>query len=80
MHMDPKFNCIGRLIIGTELNTTATRDHLPEIERQIQVEKEKMQELHGGLPHDCMTRRMITELRNYVVMMIYTFPPKSGIS
>ena len=31
MHMDPAFNCLGKLIIETDLNTMAARDHVPEI-------------------------------------------------
>ena len=31
MHMDPKFNCLGKLILGVDLNTTSARDHVPEI-------------------------------------------------
>ena len=32
MHMDPEFNYLGEFIIGTDLNTTAARAHVSEIE------------------------------------------------
>ena len=78
--MDPEFNCLGKLIIGKDLNTAASRDHLPEIERKIKVVKERIRALHSSLPYDHMTRHMIIEVEKYVVMMINSFPPKSGIS
>ena len=80
MYMDPEFNCLDKLIVGTDLNTTATRDHVPEIERQIQVVKERMWEVHGGLLYERMTSRMIIELGKYIVIMINASPPKSGLS
>ena len=39
-----------------------------------------MREVHGGLPYERMTSRMIIELGKYVVMMINLFPPNSGLS
>ena len=80
MHMDPKFNCLDQLIIGTDLNTTAARDHVPEIEWQIKVVKERMQAVHGGLPYDRMTSCMIIYLGKYVVIIINAFPPKSSLA
>ena len=79
MYMDPYFNCLDQLIVGTDLNTTAARDNVPGIERQIKVVKERMREFHGGLPYDRMTICMIIELGKYVVMIINAFPPKSSL-
>ena len=31
MYMDPDFNCLEKLIMGENLNTTSARDHVPEI-------------------------------------------------
>ena len=42
MHMDPEFNCLDKLIIGKDLNTTAAMYHVPEIEWKMQVVKERM--------------------------------------
>ena len=78
--MDPEFNCLDKLIVGTDLNTTVARDHFPKIDRKIQVLKEHMRAVHGGLPYDRITSRMIIELGKYVVIMINAFPPKSGLS
>ena len=78
--MDHEFNCLGKLITGTDLNTMAARYHKPEIYIQIQVVKEYMGAVHGGLPYDRMTNRIIIEIVKYVVIMINDFPLKSGIS
>ena len=80
MYMDPEFKCLDKLIVGTDLNKTAARYHVPEIKRQIQVVKEQMQAVHGGIPHDCMTSLMIIDLGKYTVMMINASPPKSCLS
>ena len=80
MNMDPEFNCLGKLIIGTELNTTAARERVTEIERKIQVVNERMCTVHGGLTYERMNIQMIIELGKYEVMRINTFPPKSNIS
>ena len=80
MHMETEFNCLDRLIVGTDLNLTAARDHVPEIESQIQVIKERMRAVYDGLPYDRMTIHMIIELGKYLVNMINAFPKKSSIS
>ena len=78
--MDPEFNYLDRLIVGTDLNLTAARDHVPEIESQIQVIKERMRAAYDGLPYDRMTIHMIIELGKYLVNMINAFPKKISIS
>ena len=80
MYMDPDFNFLDRSIVGTYLNKTSTRDHVPDIERQIQVVKDRMRAVHGDLPYDCMNSCMLIELGKYVVTMINAFPPNSGLS
>ena len=80
MYMDPEFNVLDRIITGTDINTAAARDHVPEVEHQIQVIKERMHAIHGGLPYNRMASQMIIELGKYVVMMLDAFPPKIGIS
>ena len=79
MYMDPEFNCLDKIIAGTDINTTAAIDHFLEIEWQIQLIKESMHAVHGVLPYVCMTIWMVIELGNYVVMMLNVFPPKSGM-
>jgi hypothetical protein len=62
------------------LNTTATIEHVPEIERQIRVIKERARAIRSTLPFKRMPNRMIVELINFVVLWLNAFPPSSGIS
>ena len=80
MYMDPEFNCLYKLIVSTDLNKNFARDHVPGIERHIQIVKERTREFYGGLPYDRMTSRMIVYLHKYVVMMINAFPPNRSLS
>ena len=80
MYMDSEFNYLDKIITSMYINTMAAREQIPEIERQIQVIKERIRALHGGLPYYRMTSRMVIELGKYIVMMINAFPPKSCIS
>ena len=65
---------------STTLNTTEVRDHVPEVDRQIQCIKECMRAHHANLPFHSFTRRMTIELAKRVVMFLNSFPPKSGLS
>ena len=80
MYMYPEFNCLYKLIMDTYINKMAAMDHVLEIERQIQVIKERMCARHSGIPYNRMTRWMVIGLGKYSVMMINALPPKIGIS
>ena len=67
-------------MVSTTLKKTGARDHVPEVERQIQVIKERMQAHHTNLPLPRFTRLMTIELAKHVVMSLNTFPRKSGLS
>ena len=67
-------------MVITTLNTTRARDHAPEVERQIQVIKERMRAHHANMPFYSFTRRMTIELAKHVVMFLNALPPKSGLS
>ena len=42
MFLDPEFKLLEEKVVSTTLNTTGASDHVPEVERQIQVIKERM--------------------------------------
>ena len=79
MCMDPEFNCSDKIIMGMDINMTVDRDQVLEIERQIQVIKEQVRTIHGGLPYDCMKSRMVIEISKYVVIIQNDFPLNIGI-
>ena len=37
MFVDPEFKSLEEKVVSTTLNPTGARDHVPEVERQIQV-------------------------------------------
>jgi hypothetical protein len=80
--MDREFECIRLQLLshGVNLNTTATSDHVPDIERQIRFIKERARALHITLPFTSIPGRMIIELLAHVVLWINAFPPSSGVS
>ena len=41
MFVDLEFNSLKEKVVSTTLNTTGARDHIQEVERQIQVIKER---------------------------------------
>ena len=42
MFVDPELRSLEKKVVRTNLNATEARDHVPELERQIQVIKELM--------------------------------------
>ena len=77
MFVDPDFQSLEEKLFSTTLNTTGARDHVPEVERQIQVIKERVRAHHANLPFPSFKIHMKIELDNNVVMFLNAFPPKS---
>ena len=80
MFVDPEFKSLEEKVVSTTLNQNGACDHVPEVERQIQVIKDRMQAHHANLPFPRFTRRMTIELAKHVVVFLNAFPPKSGLS
>ena len=80
MFVDPEFKSLEEKVVRTTLNTNEARDHVTEVDRQIQVIKERMRAHHSNLPFPSFTRRMTIELAKHVVMFLNDFPPKIGLS
>jgi hypothetical protein len=78
--MDREFEYLRDNLRGITLNTTAASEHVPEIERQIQVIKERARAIWSTLPFTKVPNRKIVELINFVVLWLNAFPPASGIS
>ena len=62
MFVDPEFNSLEEKLVRTTMNTTGARDHVTEVERQIQVIKERMRAHHTNLPFPNFTRSMTIDL------------------
>jgi hypothetical protein len=65
---------------GINLNTTTASEHMPDIQRQIRVLKERARSLRSTLPFKLIPGRMIIEMLANVVLWINAFPPSSGVS
>ena len=79
MFINPELQFLEEKVVRTNLNTTGARDHVPEVDMQIQVIKERMRAHHANLHFPSFTRRMKTELAKNVVMFLNAFPPNSGM-
>ena len=77
---DPEFAFLEERIKHTRVNTTAAREHVPEVERKICNIKNRMCAIHVALPFVRMPRHMTIELAKFVVLMLNAFPPSSGLS
>jgi hypothetical protein len=66
--------------IGIVLNTTAANEHVPKIERQIRVIKERVRATRHSLPFKMIPLIMLIELIYSTILWINAFPPKGGVS
>jgi hypothetical protein len=80
--MDREFECLRLDLMShrVNLNTTAASEHVPDIERQIRLIKERARALRSTLPFKIIPGRMIIEMLANVVLWINEFPPSSGVS
>ena len=62
------------------LNTASDLEHVPEIERQHRVIKERAIACRHSLPFKMVPKIMIIEMIYNCVLWINVFPPKGGVS
>jgi len=62
------------------INTTAAKEHVPEVERKIRLIKEWGRGILNTLPFKKMARLMLIDLVYHVVLWLNTFPANSGVS
>jgi hypothetical protein len=62
------------------VNTTAAKEHVPEVERKIRLIKERRRGILNTLPFKRMPRLVQIELVYHVVLWLNAFPAKSGVS
>ena len=80
-YMDREFENLTRLMTGiSTLNTTAAAEHVPEIEQQIRVIKERKRAMWSTLPFNKIPGRISIEMILFVVMWLNAFPPIGEIS
>ena len=78
--MDNEFEKLRNLVPILVVNTTAAKEHVPEVERKIRLIKERGRGILNTLPFKQMPRLMLIELVYHVVLWLNAFPAKSGVS
>jgi hypothetical protein len=78
--MDNEFEKLRNLVPILTINTTAAKDHVPEVERKIRLITEWGRGILNTLPFKKMPRLMLIELVYHVVLWLNAFPTKSGVS
>ena len=82
VHADNEFDTLEPelLELGVEYNGVAANEHVPEIERQIRVIKERIRCAWSQLPYKYKPKNMVIALAKMVVLWLNNFTPKSGVS
>ena len=65
--------------VQINLNTTAAREHVPAIERQIRVVKDRGRSAYNTLPFERVPSVMIVELIRQAIMWLNALPVSSGL-
>ncbi len=78
--MDNELEKLRNLVPILAINTTAAREHVPEVERKIRLIKERGRGILNTLPFKKMPRLVLIELIYHVVLWLNAFPAKSGVS
>ena len=82
LFVDPEFKFLEDTMtdIDITMNYCSAQEHVPEIERSIQVIKERFRAMYPCLPFKCITKTMVKYGAMECVRWLNTFPPKGGIS
>ena len=80
--MDNEFEVLREKCVekGIDLNIASTREHVPEIERQIQTIKERVQALRNSLPFAAIPKVMVRAMVYFAVTWRNSFPIKDRLS
>jgi hypothetical protein len=78
--MDNEFKKVRALVPSLHINTTAAKDHVPEIERCIRLIKEWGRGYLNTLPFQKIPQLILIELIYHAVLWLNAFPSKSGVS
>jgi hypothetical protein len=80
--MDREFECMRDELLthGMNLNTMTASEHVPDVERQIIVLKERARALRSTLLFKIIPGWMIIEMLANVVLWINAFTPSRGVS
>ena len=84
LHLDVKFAQLQALIHdmtdGPKVNLASSNEHVPEIERQIRMAKERIRYIQYSLTFDKIPKIFLIHLVFLSIKMMIHFPVKGGIS
>ncbi len=78
--MDNEFEKLQNLVPILAINTTAVKEHIPEVKRKIRLIKERGRGILKTLPFKKIPRLMLIELGYHVVLWLNAFPANSEVS
>ncbi len=78
--MDNEFEKLQNLVPILAIDTTAAKEHVPEVERKIRLIKEWGWGILNTLPFKKIPRLMQNELVYHMVLWLNAFPANSGVS
>jgi hypothetical protein len=78
--MDMEFEKLKDVLPNITINTMAAKEHVGEIERKIQVIKERARGMMATLPYLTLPLIMIIKLMHFCVLWLNSFPVKAGVS
>ncbi len=76
---DNKFESLRILLPILAVNTTAAKEHVPEVERRIRLIKERGNGILNTLPFKKMPQVILIDLIYHVVLWLNAYPTKSGV-
>ena len=78
--MDMEFDKIETILPQLNINTTAAREHVTEVERCIREIKETCRGILANKPFKIIVNVLVIHLLQFVTMWLNAFPWKSGVS
>ena len=75
-----EFEKVSEKLSNLEVNTTAAREHVGEIERQSRLIKERARATVADLPFNYLPKQIVIHLIYFVALWLNVFPNKNGIS
>ncbi len=78
--MDNEFKKLRNLVPVLAMNTTAAKEHVPEVKQRIRLIKKRGRGILNTLLFKKMPQIMLIELIYHVVLWLNAFPTKSGVS
>jgi hypothetical protein len=77
--MDMEFEKVKTELGLVDVNTTAAREHVAEIERGIRLLKERARCVVKSLPFQYLPKQIVIHLVYFVCMMVNAIPAAEGI-